>query len=216
MSSKIKIAVIGGGLIGPRHAACVLGSPETTLITLIDPARHGAQLAADLNTNHYLTVTALLASPTNPTPSSSAPETTRTSPSLSSWSATACTWSSKKPLSTDISSSASLITLADNAGVKLLVGHHRRFNPYVVDTKAAIDSGLLGAITAITGLWTTFKPASYFAPLTDWRRVADTAGVVLINLVHEVDILHHIFGPIVRVHAELTPSAAATMPRARR
>lgn len=85
----------------------------------------------------------------------------------------------------------------------LLIGHHRRFNPYVVAAKNLIPS--LGRLIAVNGLWTTYKPPAYFDPPTDWRRL-DSAGPVLINLIHEIDILHHLFGPITRVYAEKTLS----------
>ena len=63
----------------------------------------------------------------------------------------------------------------------------------------------LGRLIAVNGLWTIYKPPQYFDPPTEWRRL-DSAGPVFINLIHEVDILHHLFGPINRVHAEKTLS----------
>lgn len=70
-------------------------------------------------------------------------------------------------------------------------------------TKKALPS--LGRVIAVNGLWTLYKPPEYYEPPSDWRRL-DTAGVIFINLIHEVDILHHLFGPIVRVYAEETVS----------
>jgi predicted dehydrogenase len=95
------------------------------------------------------------------------------------------------------------VDYADACGRKLMIGHHRRFNRFVVATKHALPS--LGRIIAINGLWTTYKPREYFDPPTQWRRL-DSAGPILINLVHEIDILHHWFGPINRVFAEKTIS----------
>jgi len=85
----------------------------------------------------------------------------------------------------------------------LLIGHHRRFNRYVMATKKLLPS--LGRIVAVNGLWTIYKPAEYFDPPTEWHRL-DSAGPILINLVHEIDILHHLFGPIIRVYAEKSMS----------
>lgn len=81
----------------------------------------------------------------------------------------------------------------------MLIGHHRRFNPYVVAAKQRISS--LGRLIAVNGLWTIYKPGGYFDSPTEWRRL-DSAGPVFINLIHDVDILHHLFGPISRVYAE--------------
>jgi predicted dehydrogenase len=110
-------------------------------------------------------------------------------------------------MSTDIPSGRELIANAKACNVKLLVGHHRRFNSYISLTKSILASPdprtSLGRIIGVSGLWTTYKPPSYFAPPTEWRQGA-TGGVILINLIHEIDILHHLLGPIVRVHAEST------------
>src|SRR5580700_1247897 len=63
---KITIAIIGGGLICPRHAQSVIKNPNTTLIALVDPAPHGAQMATKLNINHYPSVEAMIKSPHKP------------------------------------------------------------------------------------------------------------------------------------------------------
>ena len=204
---KVTIAIIGGGLIGPRHAQSVLKNPNATLIALVDPAPHGPKVAAELNTNHYSSISALLASPHKPqaaiicTPNA-------THVSIAKELATAgVNILVEKPMSTDIASGRELIAHAKDCGVKLLVGHHRRFNSYAVSTKSTLTSTspgtTLGKIVAVSGLWALYKPASYFAPPTEWRQGKD-GGVILINLIHEIDLLHHFFGPIARVHAERT------------
>jgi predicted dehydrogenase len=206
---KITIAIIGGGLIGPRHAQSVIKNPNTTLIALVDPAPHSAQMATKLNINHYPSVEAMIKSPHKPqaaiicTPNA-------THVAIAKELATAgIDILVEKPMSTNIPSGRELIAHAKSCSVKLLIGHHRRFNSYISLTKSILASSdpdtSLGRIIAISGLWTAYKPASYYAPPTEWRQGA-TGGVILINLIHEIDILHHLFGPIVQVHAEATTS----------
>lgn len=108
----------------------------------------------------------------------------------------------EKPIATDLESGRQLLLAAEAAGKHLLVGHHRRFNPYVTATKRALEQGSIGRLIAISGLWATCKPDSCFLPPTDWRAKSGTGGPILINLIHEVDILQYLMGPIVRVHAE--------------
>jgi predicted dehydrogenase len=85
----------------------------------------------------------------------------------------------------------------------LLVGHHRRFNRYVSATKRVLSSHSLGKPVAVSGLWALYKPLEYFDAPSEWRQ---TAGPIAINLIHEIDILQFLLGPIVRVHAEKTIS----------
>lgn len=208
----VTIAIIGGGLIGPRHAQSVIKNPNATLIALVDPAPQGAQVAGELNTNHYASVEALINSPHKPQAAMiCTPNATHVG--IAKKLATAgIDILVEKPMSTDIPSGHELITHTKACGVKLLVGHHRRFNSYISLTKSILTSldpnTSLGHIIAISGLWTTYKPPSYFAPPTQWRQGA-TGGVILINLIHEIDILHHLLGPIVRVHAERSTSTRA-------
>lgn len=111
----------------------------------------------------------------------------------------------EKPISIDIESGQELIRIAHEAGIQLLVGHHRRFNSYMLAAKRAIANGAIGDLIAINGIWSTYKPPEYFEAPTEWRRT-ETGGVILINMVHEVDLMHYLFGPITRVYAEPIPS----------
>lgn len=203
--APVAIAIIGAGLIGTRHAQAIISSPNATLCALVDPRPADATLASSLNAPCFPSVTALLAADPIHRPSGAiicTPNDTHVTLSQELIAAGVHVLV-EKPISTDVASGAALVVAAREAGIKLCVGHHRRFNAYLLAAKAIMDSGSLGTIVAVNGLWMTCKPAEYFAPPNEWRSGAG-GGVVLINLVHEVDLLMHMLGPIVRVFAERT------------
>ena len=111
----------------------------------------------------------------------------------------------EKPLSTDTASGAKLLALVKAKGCELAVGHHRRFHPRIVAAKEVVNSGSLGLITAVTSVWTLKKPDSYYS-FAPWRASRNKGGgPVWTNLVHDVDVLHHIVGSrIVRLWARST------------
>ncbi|EXJ75677.1 uncharacterized protein A1O5_00184 [Cladophialophora psammophila CBS 110553] len=80
----------------------------------------------------------------------------------------------------------------------IMVGHHRRHNPYTVAVKKAIDEGRLGSIVAINGVWAMRKSTEYFN--VNWRQQLG-AGGVLNNAIHEIDLLQYLLGDIVEVYA---------------
>ncbi|KAH8885277.1 NAD(P)-binding protein [Thozetella sp. PMI_491] len=205
---KTRIAIIGYGIIGPHHAQAILKSQDTRLVAVVDVVPTIASAAAEkLGAHYYPSIAELLASPHKPdaaiictpnhTHANAAKELTGAGVHILI----------EKPFSTDVEVGNELLVHLKEArvktGVMSLVGHHRRFNPYAVSTAAVISSGSLGRIIAINGLWATCKPTSYFD--ATWRRTK-AAGPVLINLVHDVDLLHHFLGPIVRVQTEKTIS----------
>lgn len=202
-SPKIKVAVIGAGLIGPRHARTVASSSETSLVAIVDPAPAGASLAVELKVPHYKSISEMLQSSDTPEAAVICTPNHTHVPISRELSTAGVHILIEKPFSTDIPSGRELLEHLRKSEVKALVGHHRRFNPYMVEAKRIVSSGTLGRIISMSGLWTLYKPMDYFD--MEWRR-GETGGVVLINMIHEVDLLHHLFGPITRVHAERTVS----------
>jgi predicted dehydrogenase len=198
---NIRFAVIGAGLIGPRHAKTVAGNPDTDLVAIVDPMQGGANLAAELKTAYYKTVADLIQSKDKPDAAIICTPNHTHVPVSTELSAAGIHVLVEKPFSTDIPSGKSLVQHLSTTNVKALVGHHRRFNPYMVTAKEIVSSGKLGNILAVNGLWTLYKPIDYYNPPTEWRQTK-TGGVVLINMIHEVDLLHYLLGPITSVHAE--------------
>ncbi|KAK5048578.1 hypothetical protein LTR84_005669 [Exophiala bonariae] len=201
----IKIAVIGVGLIGPRHAETVAASPNASLAAIVDLMPTGKALATKLNVPYYQTVSDLLESADKPDGAIiCTPNHTHVAVGLELARA-GVNILVEKPISIDIESGQELVRTAHEAGVRLLVGHHRRFNSYMLAAKKTLVSGELGDLIAINGIWSTYKPLDYFDPPTEWRR-AKTGGVILINMIHEIDLMHYLFGRITRVYAEPIPS----------
>jgi predicted dehydrogenase len=196
-STKLNIAIIGGGLIGPRHAQSILKNSSTNLIALVDPAPHGPQTAATLNTTHYSSISSLLSSPHRPNAAIICTPNSTHVPLALELIAAGIHVLVEKPISTNIESGLELIEATKkNGGVKLLVGHHRRFNPYLLAAKQALCIQSLGKVIAVQGTWCLKKPAEYYNGIGEWRRSGKSGGVVLINLIHEVDLLQYLLGPI--------------------
>jgi predicted dehydrogenase len=207
---SISIAIIGfSGLIGKRHTHHCLDSSFTNLVALVDPSPTAASIASSHKVPYYATVSAMLSSLPHPPDAAivCTPNSTHV-PVARELAAAGVNLLVEKPLSTSIEEGAELVRHCREKGVKLLVGHHRRFNPYVVAAKKCIEAGDVGDVTAVSALWTNYKPSSYFdGEAVKWRSSKKMGGgVVLINLVHEVDLMGYILGRVVRVHAEKTTS----------
>lgn len=84
------------------------------------------------------------------------------------------------------------------AGVPVLVGHHRRHNPLIARARELVRSGSLGRLTTVTALWQLQKPDSYFD--IPWCREPG-AGMLLTNLIHDLDLLRHLCGEVSEVQA---------------
>lgn len=201
----VRIAVIGAGIIGPRHAQSVQANPSAELVGFVDLDPHAKDVAESMGTNYYDSLVTLLEKDKPDAAIICTPSNTHVSIAKTLLSAKVHVLV-EKPIATDIPSGLSLLRLHASLGpdgAHMLVGHHRRFNPYVWRAKEIVDSGALGNIVAVNGLWAAFKPGSYFDDPTEWRRQKERGGgVVLTNLIHEVDLMQYLLGPITRVYAE--------------
>ena len=108
----------------------------------------------------------------------------------------------EKPITTTLESADRLIAGARKHKVKLLCGHHRRFNPKINAVRDAIRSGELGSLVGVNVFWCMYKPSEYFVA-GEWRR-RKGGGPILINTIHEIDNLRYVCGEISRVYAEVS------------
>lgn len=206
----ISIALIGAGVIGPRHAEAIQRCSRTELACIVD-RNPGARKVAELYQVPLLTsIAELVSSPVAKVISAAAICTSTASHvpiAQELLEALSVPLFIEKPLAGSAAECRKLL----NAQVPILVGHHRRFSPWVAEAKRVLAAGDLGGIVAMSGLWTTKKPDSYFS--IDWRTSrAEGGGPIAINLIHDIDCLQHLLGPIVRVTAEKTIAIRKTRP----
>ncbi|KAK6461692.1 putative oxidoreductase [Scheffersomyces coipomensis] len=204
--SKLSFIVIGAGLIGPRHASHIISRSDCQLFAIIDHSAKGPIVAQQLNTLlfknldelfHYCQSqrisypdAAIIATPNH----------THVQLGLK-LASKGIHLLVEKPLAPTASDCKTLIDYCRSHKIHLLIGHHRRFNPYIITTKKNLNK--LGKLVAIQGSWTLCKPPSYFLE-KHWRSSVELGGgTLLINLIHDLDLLQYLLGPIDKVYAEL-------------
>jgi predicted dehydrogenase len=199
--SPVKIAIIGTGHIGPRHADAVRNVHEADLTCVVDP---DPAAGGGMQVPRYRSIPDMVASGDKPDAAIvCTPNHTHVTVSMELLDHGIHVLV-EKPISTDSESGQLLVDHAARGSLHLLVGHHRRFNAQVRAAKNLLDSRRLGRVVAVQGTWALPKPRSYFEEPTVWKRSRAAGGPVLINLIHEVDILLYLNGPINRVYAEET------------
>jgi predicted dehydrogenase len=104
----------------------------------------------------------------------------------------------EKPVFTDLADGQQVLRLAEARGVPVAAGHHRRHNPLIARARQAIDAGQLGRLVSVQATTWFMKPDDYFE--MDWRR-RKGAGPVYLNLIHDMDLLMHLCGPIDEIRA---------------
>ena len=105
----------------------------------------------------------------------------------------------EKPIAETLASGGRLCEAVEQAGVRMAIGYHRRFDPAVEAARNIVRSGEIGSLLAVSVTWAVRKPEAYFE--SEWRRKPG-GGPVLINLIHDIDSLRYICGEIASVYAE--------------
>jgi len=104
---------------------------------------------------------------------------------------------SEKPLARTDADAAELVDLAREAGRQLYPAHVVRFFPAYVRLKEAVTTGLLGDLAVLR-----FVRSGAFPTRTPW--FADRAlsgGIVMDQMIHDIDIARWVAGEVVRVSA---------------
>lgn len=186
----IRLLVAGGGLIGSRHIAQAFAHPQIDLVGVIDPDPKVQQAApvAAFSAIQDVDVPAdgiILATPSDLHAEHAEQAAER------GWHMLI-----EKPVASTLEQADRIIAAADQAGVRTLVGHHRRHHPRVQKLRQIVQSGDIGTPVVVSLIWAMKKPDPYFD--VPWRKGRD-GSPIMINLVHEVDLLRFLFGEICHV-----------------
>ncbi|WP_198174267.1 Gfo/Idh/MocA family protein [Mesorhizobium xinjiangense] len=198
MVEPIDVAVIGAGAIGRTHVDTLARVGGMRLSALVDPSPAVAALAESTGVPCLPDVAALISSGLAQAAIVATPNETHLPVSATLLRA-GLPVLLEKPVAESLDSALKLIAVADETGLPVLVGHHRRHNPIVRAAQQAIRSGRIGDLVIASVTCSLAKPESYFD--ARWRCTPGVGGPLLINLVHEIDLLRHFFGGIVNVQA---------------
>ncbi len=194
----LRIAVAGAGTIGLAHIAVIQQSTRCTLSAIVDPSESAVAAAAAHDVPLYKTLDALLAHDKPDGIILATPNALHVPQALQCIAA-GVPILLEKPIATTVQEARTLVDKVEATGAKVLIGHHRAHSPIMAKAKDVIRSGRLGALVAVMGSATFFKPDSYFSD-APWRREIG-GGPILINMIHEVHNLRMLCGDIVAVQA---------------
>ena len=198
MSTRLEVAVIGAGAIGRTHVETLARMQGLHLAALVDPTPAARAYAESLSVPCLPDAEALIAAGLAQAAIVATPNETHL-PIAAALLRAGLPVLLEKPVAESLDSALQLIAVARETGVPLLVGHHRRHNPIIQAARAAVTNGEIGDLVMATVTCSLAKPDSYFQ--AEWRRSPGAGGPLLINLVHEIDLLRHIFGEIAFVQA---------------
>ncbi|MCY4260064.1 MAG: Gfo/Idh/MocA family oxidoreductase [Rhodobacteraceae bacterium] len=203
MSARTRIAIVGYGLIGQRHAAVAGQIPGLLLAAVVDDDRDKRAVAARLGCNVHAGLADLLADE-SPDGIILATPTAQHARQASLCIDAGIPTLIEKPIAATVKEARAVVRAAESVQIPLLIGHHRRYNGIVAAAKTAINSGLIGEMRAVHATCWLAKPPQYFLD-QPWRQ-GPAAGPVSVNLVHDVDLLRVLCGEVACVKAMATPS----------
>ena len=196
--NKNRIAVAGAGYIGQAHMGVALASPTCALSAIVDPSPAAVDVAAKAGVLLYKTLEELLAKDRPDGLILATPNQLHVPQALQCIKA-GLPILLEKPIATTVAEGETLLKAVQETGAKVLIGHHRAHSPIMAKAREVVDSGKLGKLVAVMGSATFLKPDHYYAD-APWRREIG-AGLILLNMIHEVHNLRMLCGDIVAVQA---------------
>ena len=197
MPKKIQISVVGVGLMGLQHIKAIHKSKFASLHSIVEIKKTGIELSKKFKVPLYKNIKILLAK--------NKPDAVIVAtPNILHETDTIKFLKSKipvlleKPIADNIKSAKKIISSARSNRTSLLIGYHRRHNSIVNNVKKIIENKKLGKIVSTNILCWLYKHKKYFNE--KWR-VTEGGGPLGINLVHDIDMICYLLGPVNYVQA---------------
>jgi predicted dehydrogenase len=190
----LRIGLVGAGFMGRQHIEFIRASAGASLAAIVDGAPAGTAFGCPT----YESTRQMLEDEHPEAVIIAIPNALHVDTAIECLEAGAAVLL-EKPVAVSYAQSRVLVDAVERLNGRLLVGHQRRHHPAVARARSAIRDGELGQIVAVTGLWSARKDEAYFTD-APWHSTRG-AGVTLINVVHDLDLLRHLCGEITEIHA---------------
>ena len=195
--STTGIGLIGAGAIGRAHLGGATGAGNVSVVGIADPNPAAEALAREFGIPWFKDYRMMIDRTHPEGVVIATPNSTHVPIGLD------CLGSRiglliEKPIADSVAEGRRLSEAARVAGVALLVGHHRRHHPIIKRVQSLIQQGVLGRFVSVGVLAMFQKADSYFD--VPWRR-EEGGGPILINMIHEIDLLRFLCGEISSLQA---------------
>jgi predicted dehydrogenase len=196
---RVRVALIGMGLIGTPHARTLQRVEDCELVAVADVDEKYRQPTEELGARFYSDYEQMIGKESLQGVIIATPNHLHVPMGV------ACAERGlhllvEKPIASGLGEADRLVEAARRNRVHILVGHQRRFNARVETAREIVRGGELGTLVGVTITWALLKPPEYFEDPFVWRK-SEGGGPILINLIHEIDNLRYICGEIEEVFA---------------
>lgn len=186
---KLKVAVVGAGILGSRHARVFHEQADTELVAVVDVNAARSEVAQRYGAKFYPDVRALLASEDIDAMAIATPDHLHREPVLAALEAGKHVFM-EKPLATTIADARAIAAAAGASNLVVMVNYSQRFVTDHLWIKKAIDNGLLGKPQMIISVKfdTIFVPAGM---IRGWS--AQTSPIYFMSS-HDLDLVYWFLG----------------------
>jgi predicted dehydrogenase len=196
---RVRLGLIGMGLIGTPHARTLQKVEECDLVAVADVDEKYREPTEEIGAKYYRNYEEMIRKESLQGVIIATPNHLHVPMGI------ACAQCGlhlfvEKPIAPDLAEADRLVEAATRNKVRILVGHQRRFNARVEKARDVVRGGELGTLVGVTITWALLKPPEYFEGPFAWRK-SNGGGPILINLIHEIDNLRYMCGEIDEVFA---------------
>ncbi|MND43215.1 inositol 2-dehydrogenase [Agrobacterium tumefaciens] len=194
----IKLALIGAGRIAKVHARAVAGSDDAELVAVTDALPAAAEALAQASGARAAEVDAIAADRSIDAVLICTPTDTHAD-LIEKFARAGKHVFCEKPVDLDLARAEEVVSIARAAGVTLMLGFNRRYDPNFAGVRAAIDAGRIGDVEMVT--ITSRDPG---AP--DLSYAARSGGIFRDMTIHDLDMARFLLGEepvVVSAHASV-------------
>lgn len=197
---KVRIGLIGAGWIGSHHGLNVVKNPDAEIVAVTSPTEGKARrfmAEAGISAPYYSDYEGLLRQEDVDAVIIASPNAMHAEQAIAAAQAGKHIFC-EKPMALNLDDCKKMVAAVQEAGVKFLIGYHRRWNPLYQYAKQITADGYLGDLFLVESDYLHHIPGDW--DIWSWLGKGDIAGSLFHGgSGHNVDLIRFFGGDIVEV-----------------